>query len=351
MRCTNLKELLKDGYIGGLAGIGISLAIALIVNGVVGNPIYWVFIVIFGFFIGFLISLGNELALHLLVLKHKSIFICLFLSYIVSTAIFLGITSLVKNLFYTIYNIPPNVNLLYMSLGVGIASIMITFFFIYAGEKEELLRLEKENRELAVVDERNRIARELHDSVSQNLFGISLHLNTLMLIVKKEPDKAQELAMVLHEMVQEVQTEMRLMIYELRPTALAEKGFFEALESMVSLFRVRYSLDIHCDLNGDEILDSRKQLALYRVLQEALNNIVKHAGATKVRVSLKVDGGMGELIVQDNGTGFEIQPINDAGHDARHLGIRGMKERIETIQGQFSLESTAGKGTTVRACV
>jgi signal transduction histidine kinase len=353
MRYTNLKEFSRDGYIGGLAGIGVSLTIALIIDGPVGNPVYWLFTVAFGFFIGFFISLGNELVLRqtMLILKHKSILICLFLSYILSTAIFLGITSLVKNLFYTIYSIPPNVNLLYMSLGAGIISTMIAFFFIYASEKEELLRLEKENRELAVVDERNRIARELHDSVSQNLFGISLHLNTLTLIMKKEPDKAQELAVVLREMVEEVQTEMRLMIYELRPTALAEKGFFEALESMVSLFRVRYGLDIHCDLNGDEILDSRKQLVLYRVLQEALNNIVKHAGATKVRVCLKVDGGTGELIVQDNGTGFEIQPINDASHDVGHFGIQGMKERIDAIQGQFSLESVLEKGTTVRAFV
>jgi signal transduction histidine kinase len=92
-------------------------------------------------------------------------------------------------------------------------------------------------------------------------------------------------------------------------------------------------------------------LALYRVLQEALNNIVKHAGATKVRVYLKVDGGTGELIVQDNGTGFEIRPINDASHDVGHFGIQGMKERIDAIQGQFLLESVLEKGTTVRACV
>jgi signal transduction histidine kinase len=108
----------------------------------------------------------------------------------------------------------------YSSMGVGIVSAMICFYFEYLTIKDERIRLEEKNKELAVVEERNRIARELHDSVSQSLFGISLNLNTLELILESQPAKAKALIGQVKEMVEEAQREMRLMIYGLQPSVL-----------------------------------------------------------------------------------------------------------------------------------
>jgi signal transduction histidine kinase len=266
-------------------------------------------------------------------------------SFVISTLIFYFTTFLIKRSFYNAYAIPDWVNLFPISLGVEVASMMNAFFFIYTEQKDELIRLEQENRELWVMEERNRIARELHDSVSQNIFGIRLNLGTLDYVTDQDPQRAHEINKLLQGMVEEVQTELRLMIYELRPATIAEHGFFEALESMVSLFRARYNLDILTDLQGDETLDSRKQLVLYRVLQESLNNIVKHAGATKVNVSLYLQQGRGRLLVRDNGKGFNCNDLSDG---AIHFGLSGMKERVAEIGGEFSIQSADGAGTTVK---
>lgn len=184
----------------------------------------------------------------------------------------------------------------------------------------------------------------MNGTVSQNIFGISLNLNTLDYIMENDLLKAHQINKLLRGMVEEVQTEMRLMVYELRPVTLSEHGFFEALESMVSLFRVRYSLDIHSDLKGNEALDSRKQLALYRVLQESLNNIVKHANATKVNMSLSLQQGSGELLIQDNGKGFAAQEIVEG----NHFGLKVMRERVAEMSGELVIESAVGKGTAVK---
>jgi Signal transduction histidine kinase len=345
---STIKDLLKDALVGGLAGIGVSFTISLATGGTLISPYFWIGSAIFGFFIGIFITAGNVLLLsfieRIIPERLQLLSLELALSYIISVLIFYFATFLIKTTFYHVYGIPKWVELFPISLGVGVASMMITFFFIYATEKDVLLRLEKENRELAVIEERNRIARELHDSVSQNIFGISLNLKSLDYALEQDPARARQITKLLQGIVEETQTEMRLMIYELRPTALGEKGFIEALESMISLFRVRYNLDIHSDLKGDEILDSRKQLVLYRVIQESLSNIIKHAGTFKVKIDLNLREGKANLTIRDSGKGFIISEINEG----EHLGLRGMKERVTQMKGEFTVESTIGKGTTVR---
>lgn len=340
-----LKEIFSDARQGALIGIGISLIFMLAYVGLTANIMVWVGYIIFGSMVGFLISLANEVMARLFVAIFPGyvdyIFFQMIVTYIVSFITFYGITMLCNLLPF--FQIPENY-IFYVSMGVGIASVMVSLFFISIHEKEEKLRLEKENKELVLVEERNRIARELHDSVSQNLFGINLNLNTLNYLLDQDLGEARQIINQLQEMVQEVQTEMRLMIYELRPLVLKEKGFFEAVESLVNLFQVRYNLDINCQVTGDEgSLDSKVQLALYRVLQESLNNVVKHAKANRVKVVIKVRDGKVELIVQDNGRGFDLKEIDRDDH----FGIKSMKERIEQVNGEFNIDSTVGKGTSI----
>ena len=226
-------------------------------------------------------------------------------------------------------------------MGVGIISAMICFYFEYLAIKDERLRLEEKNKELAVIEERNRIARELHDSVSQSLFGISLNLNTLELILQSQPDRAGALIGQVKEMVEEAQREMRLMIYGLQPAVLREKGFFEALETLGELFCTRYQLEVTSLLEGDETkIDHKTQLALYRVIQEALHNIVKHARATKAKVPSPSRGEAGQD--RDNGQGFDERQTKGSG-----LGLAGMKERIAALEGDFHLSAAPGEGTTI----
>lgn len=137
----------------------------------------------------------------------------------------------------------------------------------------------------------------------------------------------------------------RLMIYELQPVILQEKGFFEALETLCTRFQTRYGLEIIFRFQGDETkVDQQTQLVLYRVLQEALHNIVKHAQATKAQVILTVpDTGMLRAKIEDNGVGFDVsKPISTG-----QFGLAGMEKRITEVNGAFSINSVPGKGTTI----
>ncbi len=344
MKIIPSKNIINDAKNGGLTGAGISIALNLISNGFSINPAFWVSSIVFGFFVGFLITGGNVIVINAFLKVfpnyNKPLFPLLLIIYIVSVAVFYVFTSLC-NLFFLL--ISPQ-EIFYVSLGVGVSCIIATLYFLYAEEKEELLRLEKENRRLAVIEERNRIARELHDSVSQNLFGINLNLNNLNYVLSDGPEKAQEITNLTLEMVEEVQQDMRLMIYELKPNILSEKGFIEAIRNLVNLFQIRYNLKISCLITGsEELLDDQKQLAFYRVIQEVLNNVVKHAEATNVNIDIKLQKNTGILRVRDNGKGFiPTEIIRDD-----HLGLKGIKERVEQLKGEFRIQSIPGKGTMV----
>ncbi len=342
--------MMLDSRQGGLFGIGIALTFMIVFNRIPLDPMTLLSNIVVGFGLGFIITLGNRVVFMMFGLIYskfyKLIWLQMLVSYFVNVLLFYVGVTLVNLVFYL--EIFKQNFIFNLSLGVGIGSSMVTLFFIYKREKEEKLRLEKENKELAVITERNRIARDLHDSVSQNLFGISLNLNTIQYLLEQNPLKAKKMLNLVREMIEETQTEMRLMIYELMPAALTEKKLFEAVEGCLSLFRVRYGLKINYQIHGkDELLDSQKQIILYRVLQESLNNIVKHAKATLVKVNLEISAGCGELMIEDNGQGFEYRK------DIRqnHLGISGMEERINQLHGEFKIITGNGKGTIVRARV
>ncbi|HEY8343638.1 MAG TPA: sensor histidine kinase [Bacillota bacterium] len=331
---------------GGLLGIGISIMFMLTLEGFSLTPAtfftYTIFGLVAGLFIAFFYT-STSVVLRSFAVYNQYLLLRIIHSYLVCTLAFSLVASLMT---FTPWSFFPSLKFaLHTSMGVGIIGAMICFAFEYLAIKDERLLLEQENRELAVVEERNRIARELHDSVSQSLFGISLNLNTLELFIQDQPERAKALIRQIKEMVSEAQTEMRLMIYELQPVILQEKGFFEALETLCELFHTRYNIKITPLLSGDETkVEPRAQLALYRVIQEALHNIVKHAQATEAQVILTIhDSGEVFAKIVDNGQGFDEKQAKSN----EHFGLAGMRERILALNGDFHLNSVIGEGTII----
>jgi signal transduction histidine kinase len=334
----------SDIIYSGIIGIGISLMFMLSIEGFPRTVTPFIAYTILGLVAGLFISSSYIVTKRLLSgcrAYNERLLLRIIHSYLVCTLAFF-LVALVMTIFpWSVF--PSLKTAFFSSMGVGIISAMICFYFEYLAIKDERLRLEEKNKELAVIEERNRIARELHDSVSQSLFGISLNLNTLELILQNQPEQAGALIRQVKEMVEEAQREMRLMIYGLQPAVLREKGFFEALETLCELFGSRYQLEVISLLEGDETkIDHKTQLALYRVIQEALHNIVKHARATKAKVSLTIQEGEAVARIEDNGQGFDERQTKGSG-----LGLAGMKERIAALEGDFHLSAAPGEGTTI----
>jgi signal transduction histidine kinase len=199
-------------------------------------------------------------------------------------------------------------------------------------------------QQAASLEERQRLARELHDSVSQALYGIALGARTARTQLDRDPSKATEPVEYVLSLAEAGLAEMRALIFELRPESLQTEGLVAAIEKHIASTRARYSLDVTADLCPEPQVSIEVKEALYRVAQEALHNVVKHAHAHKVDVRLCSDNGAVELDVQDDGRGFD-----PAASYPGHVGLHSMRERIEKLRGSIAIESAAGNGSSVRA--
>ena len=194
----------------------------------------------------------------------------------------------------------------------------------------------------ASLEERQRLARELHDSVSQALYGIALGTRTARALVEREPARAIEPLDYVGTLAEAGLAELRALIFELRPESLAAEGIVAALEKQFAAMRARHGIEVEADLCLEPDLRLDYKEVLYRVGQEALHNTVKHARATRVMVRLARDGDRFVLKVVDNGIGF------DSTRDfPGHLGLRSMAERTARVGGHLAIESHPGAGTTV----
>ena len=212
----------------------------------------------------------------------------------------------------------------------------------------ENARLYARARELAVLQERQRLARELHDSVSQALYGIALGAQTARELVAEESTD-DELRRALAEPLGYVSglaeaglAEMRALLFELRPESLASEGLVAGLQKQVASLRARHRLEVAAELGNEPDVPLDVKETAYRITQEALQNVVRHARAKRVWLILKDkdDGLMVE--VRDDGIGFDPT----LGHPG-HLGLQTMRERAERVGGSFKLASARGEGTTV----
>jgi two-component system sensor histidine kinase UhpB len=193
--------------------------------------------------------------------------------------------------------------------------------------------------------ERKRIALELHDGTAQQLAGLRIRLR-LVRDLDDPTARAAQLEQVSREIGEAIE-EVRRMAMNLRPQALDVLGLAPAIESHAR--SLAEAADLSLDLKLDPLvgaLDSEIELALYRILQEALSNVVRHSGASKVRIDLRRGGnGEAEMSVEDDGAGFHVERI--LGDEARGLGLLGMQERAGYIGGSVHVESSPGRGTRV----
>jgi signal transduction histidine kinase len=205
----------------------------------------------------------------------------------------------------------------------------------------ENARLHERARQAAVLEERQRLARELHDSVTQALYGISLYTEAAERALA-DGDSAP-LATNLHdigETTREALAETRLLLFELRPPLLEEQGLAAALRTRLDAVETRAGLDVSFACAGEERLALDAEQELFRLAQEALNNVLKHAHARSVRVSLDVAPSRARLEVADDGVGFEPSLRGRGG-----FGLQGMRERADRLGGTLSVESAPGAGT------
>ena len=205
-------------------------------------------------------------------------------------------------------------------------------------------RLYAQAQQTASLEERQKLARELHDSVSQALYGIALGARTARTLLDRDPERAKEPVEYVLQLAEAGIAEMRALIFELRPESLAQEGLVAALQKHAASLRARYQLAVETDLGDEPDVQLSLKEALYRVAQEALHNTVKHARAAQVTLRLAARDGGVSLEVADDGAGFDPR-----GDFPGHLGLQSMRERVERAGGSLHLESAPGRGTRVRA--
>jgi two-component system sensor histidine kinase UhpB len=201
-------------------------------------------------------------------------------------------------------------------------------------------------------DERRRVSLELHDETAQALTALSLALDAMLRRARgATPDETADLREA-HHMASETLEGVRRMIHALGPAALERRGVGAALRSYAGELLGRSGLDVRIDVSRARgLLPEDIQLALYRIGQEALNNVAGHAQAAHARVVLVSDDGHATLTVTDDGVGFDPARQNGMASGTRGLGIAGMRERAGLVGGTFTIESAPGHGTTVRVKV
>ncbi|MEM7333565.1 MAG: histidine kinase [Chloroflexota bacterium] len=198
---------------------------------------------------------------------------------------------------------------------------------------------------LASVEERNRLARDLHDTAKQQLFSASMQLSSARELLHHNPEKAAELLQNVDVLTDQVQTELTSLIHALRPAALQNLGLAGAIKQYVDEWSERLGLQAEVAVQHERPLPISVEQALYRVLQEGLANVVKHANATHVWVQLRYQKETVVLQIRDNGDGFIPSEVQ------RGVGLHSMNERLAAINGLVTVDSQLGKGTELTAVV
>lgn len=204
-------------------------------------------------------------------------------------------------------------------------------------------RLYDRAKRAAIMAERNRLANEMHDTISQTLWSISLITERLPALWEKNQDDGQRSLTTLHQLAQSALAEMRSLLLELRPSELTDAKLGELIRQLAAVIANRTGLIFTVKVEGQDPLPPDVQVILYRVIQEALNNVVHHASATHVEIFFTSNSERVELRIQDNGRGFDPEQI-----ELGHLGQSIMGDRIRSIGGTLQTTSQKGYGTLIK---
>jgi two-component system, NarL family, sensor histidine kinase LiaS len=215
---------------------------------------------------------------------------------------------------------------------------------------EQLQNLLQARQKLATLEERNRLARDLHDSVKQQIFAVSMQIGATRLLLKRDVNAAEARLNEAEKLVHQAQQELTSLIRELRPVALEGKGLIAALRELATDWTQQTNIVATLRVEGitgtlgTEALPLTLEEALFRVAQEALSNVVRHSKATLVQLTLTLTSETVTLSVTDNGQGLDTTRHSHLG-----VGLLSMQERMKVLGGDMQVESTTGKGTRIIA--
>ena len=202
--------------------------------------------------------------------------------------------------------------------------------------------LDKQERENIAAAERTRLARDLHDAVSQTLFSASIIAEVLPNLWKKDPDAGRKSLEDVRQLTRGALAEMRTLLFELRPSALADADLGDLLRQLADSITGRANISVSSNIEGQCALLPETKIGFYRIAQEALNNIAKHSGASKATISLRCQSDRVELCIIDNGKGFDISTVKP-----ESLGLGIMRERAKAVGASLSIKSKINEGTEI----
>jgi signal transduction histidine kinase len=218
----------------------------------------------------------------------------------------------------------------------------------------ELKKAEELQKELrlqlgmAQEEERRRLSRELHDQMGQHLTALILGLKSLNYSVERD-SQAEKILKQLQNLTEQIGQQIHSLALELRPTALDDLGLYTTLLNYIEEWseRANIEVDFHSEGFDDERLPPQIETTLYRIVQEALTNVLKHSGAKHVSLILENRKDNVLAIVEDDGRGFDVDAVMSSSRAERRLGLLGVKERVTLVGGVLNIESTPDKGTTL----
>jgi len=199
---------------------------------------------------------------------------------------------------------------------------------------------------MAALEERQRLARDLHDSVTQLIFSVMLMAQSVSPAYKRNVEEGERRIIRMMELSQQALTEMRALLAELRPVSPVENGLIPAVRQHIERIAARENITITLQEQNYTPQSRQTEEALYRIIQEAMNNTLKHAHATQAEITLERQQGQIRLSICDDGRGLEMGklPPNQTGQ----FGLQGIRERVARLGGTMTMESRPGQGTTLQ---
>jgi two-component system sensor histidine kinase DegS len=213
---------------------------------------------------------------------------------------------------------------------------------------QSLYRLYVKETGVAVTEERTRIACEMHDGLVQNLAGVNFKLDLSLQLIRKNPKTGLAILRESKAQLKLAIQEARQVIFNLRPLHYDKMELLPALTNYLTSYETQYHIKTQFRVSGDEqILFPRTKIFLFRIVQEALSNVERHAKATRVTVGLEIDPERLRVTIVDNGVGFDMDTVLRDPDKWDHFGIRGILERARLVGGEGKIESKKGRGTTI----